>query len=81
MHAVITKDRIDIYRANEFPNNKWESLLKELKAEHVPTAMPQGKIMQVVSDGGGMTAFIYRTNDLRDDEIVKILQKYGISTR
>jgi hypothetical protein len=81
MHAVISPVRIDIYKASALPNEKWESLLNELKAEHVPGSTPIGKRMAAaVNADGGMTAFIYRTSDLRDDEIVKILQQYGIST-
>lgn len=34
MHGVIWESRIDILGVGPFPNEKWERLLDELKAEH-----------------------------------------------
>jgi hypothetical protein len=55
-------------------------MLDELKAEHVPSATPVGKRMAVAPGLGiGMyTAFIYRTTAVQDEELVRILEKYGI---
>ncbi len=79
MRAVIWKHRIDILRADQLPNEKWDGLLDELKAEHVPSATPIGKRLAVVGvSAGGTVAFIYRTSDMPDEQVVEILRKHGI---
>jgi hypothetical protein len=82
MEAVITQRRIDILEANSLPKDSWELLLDELRAEHVPSATPTGKRMAVVGNPkGGMDAFIFRTASMSDEEVIRILGKYGISAR
>jgi hypothetical protein len=79
MHATIWQNRIDILGAESLPKEKWVPLLDELKAEHVPSATPVGKRMAIFATPSGRTdAFIYRTTDMADEEIIRILGKYGI---
>jgi hypothetical protein len=80
MHATFWKHRIDIFDAGSLPKQAWEPLLDELKAEHVPSATPIGKRMAVASGSseGIYTAFIYRTMAIPDEELARILDKYGI---
>lgn len=82
MHAVVWKHRIDIFGAQALPKDKWDPLLNELKAEHVPSATPPGKRAAVVGGPGGQTdAFVYRTADMADEEVIRILDKYGITAK
>jgi hypothetical protein len=54
-------------------------MLDELKAEHVPGLTPNGKRMMVaVAPGGRMDGFIYRTTSMTDQDVIRILRKYGI---
>ncbi|GEM_PF-4388962 len=79
MHAIVSRNRIDILGAQSLPKGKWEPLLDELKAEHVPSATPAGKRHAISMTPSGRTdAFIYRTADMADEEIIRILGKYGI---
>lgn len=78
MHATIWKDRIDILGSESLPKEKWEPLLDELKAEHVPSFTPVGKRMAICVTSGRTDCFIYRTTDMSDEEIIRILRNYGI---
>lgn len=79
MEASVSQNRIDILGA-ALPKEKWESLLDELKAEHVRGQTPFGKRMSVVvSRSGRIDALIYRTAIMADKEVIRILGKYGIS--
>jgi hypothetical protein len=79
MHATIWQDRIGILGAESLPKEKWEPLLDELKAEHVPSGTPAGKRHAIFLTPTGRTdAFVYRTTDMADEEIIRILGKYGI---
>jgi hypothetical protein len=78
MEASVSQNRIDILGA-ELPKEKWESLLNELKAEHVRGHTPFGKRMSVVvGPSGHIHALIYRTTTMPDKEVIRILGKYGI---
>jgi hypothetical protein len=82
MRATIWPHRIDILGANSLAQQEWEPLLNDLRAEHVPSATPVGKRMAVTLGLGGRTdAFVYRTAPIPDDEVVRILGKYGIAAR
>lgn len=82
MQAIVWHHRIDILRANSVPKEVWESLLNELKAEHVPSFTPVGKRMAAaVGPTGRVDAFVYRTAPIADDEVIHILAKYGIAAR
>jgi hypothetical protein len=79
MYATLWPSRIDILSAGSFPKESWESLLNELKAEHVASATPIGKRMAATLRQDGQTdVFIYRTSVIPDEEVVRILAKYGI---
>jgi hypothetical protein len=79
MHAIIRRVRIDIFGVESLPRERWEPLLDELKAEHVPSATPAGKRHAIFPTASGRTdAFVYRTTDMADEEIIRILEKYGI---
>jgi hypothetical protein len=78
MHAIVHPSRIDIEGVNGLPKDKWEPLLDELKAVHMPRLMLTGRRMLVTTKPTGrVDAFIYRTG-LTDQEVVSILAKYGI---
>ena len=58
MHASVRRNRIDILGAVAVSKESWESMLDELKAEHVPALTPTGKRMSVVvSPNGRVDAF------------------------
>ncbi len=79
MHAIVRPTRIDIEGANAVETESWQPMLDELKAEHVPGLTPNGKRMTVaVAPGGRMDGFIYRTTSMADQDVIRILQKYGI---
>jgi len=78
VEAQISQERIVILGAS-LPKESWEPLLDELKAEHVPSLMQQGKRSSVVvGPTGRVDAFIYRTTPMPDEEVVRILGKHGI---
>jgi hypothetical protein len=77
MFAIIRTHRIDISGMNNLLPISRETMLNELKAEHVPGQTPFGDRMLVVPNG----IFILRVNDLfdmPDAEVVKIVERYGI---
>lgn len=79
MKAIIWPNRIDILGA-ALPKDAWEPLLDDLQAEHVPALTPTGKrLSAVVGPGGRIDAFVYRTHEISDAEVVRILAKYGIA--
>ena len=79
MHAIVRPSRIDIEGANAVAAEVWQPMLDELKAEHLPGLTPTGKRMMVaVGPSGRMDGFIYRTTVTADEDVVRILTKYGI---
>jgi len=79
MHAIVRPSRIDIEGANAVEAEVWQPMLDELKAEHVPGLTPTGKRMMVaVGPSGRINGFIYRTTAMADEDVVRILRKYGI---
>ena len=80
MKIIVCHDRIDI---TEIPLNhriKWEPVLDELRAMHLPGLYQEGKRMGVSVVDGQVHAYIYRTDKTPpEEEIRKILQKHGIS--
>jgi hypothetical protein len=77
MHAIVRQRRIDISAGNDLAPRLWETMLDELKAEHVSGQTPIGQRMLVTEKD----IFIFRMNDLldmADAEVVRILEKYGI---
>lgn len=81
MRAIVWRHRIDILGSESLPKEKWDPLLDDLKAEHVPSVTPTGKRVAIVSSSAGVDAFVYRTANMTDDEIVRILDTYGIPSR
>jgi len=78
MNAIVWPNRIDIL-GSTLEKRLWEPLLDELNAEHVPSFTPTGKRLSVVvSPRGRLDAFIYRTRQIGDDVVIRILAKYGI---
>lgn len=79
MRAIIYPDRIVILGTQILPKESGEPLLDELRAEHVPSWTPVGKRHVVVPGKAGATdTVIYRTHDIPDKEITRILAKHGI---
>jgi len=80
MIITIRGDSIDI---TEIPSNQhieWESLLNELKAEHIPACYQDGKRMGARVVEGKAHVFMYRTANMPpESEILKILGSYGIA--
>jgi hypothetical protein len=82
MEATVEPGRIVILGTSSLPREEWETILNDLKAEHVPAFTPTGKRMAVaVSPAGRIDAFIYRTAQMPDDEVVRILTKQNIPAR
>jgi len=80
MRATIWPDRIDILGADSLPRQKWEPLLNDLKAVHVPSVTAVGKRMAVTVGRSGRTdASVYRSTPIPDNEVIRILAKYGIT--
>ena len=79
MQAVIRPRRIDFLGASQLTKEEWESLLDELKAVEVPSLTPTGKRMLVIlNPDGRIDSFVYRTSQIPDKDIFRILAKYGI---
>ncbi len=79
MDATVWHDHIDIFGAGTLRKETWERLLDELKAEHVPSFTLTGKMMLIDESARGRTnAIVYRTRAIRDQQIIRILAKYGI---
>jgi hypothetical protein len=79
MEAIVEPTRIILQGTSSLPKQDWECLLDDLKAEHVPQFTPTGKRMAVfVSPTGRIDALIYRTTEMPDDEVVRILAKHNI---
>jgi hypothetical protein len=82
MRAIVRATRIDIEGANAVEAEVWQPMLDELKVEHVPGLTPHGKRMMVaVGPSGRMDGFIYRTTAMADEDVVRILRKYGIDAK
>jgi hypothetical protein len=81
MIVTIRGDSIDI---TEIPSNlqiEWESVLNELKAEHIPGMHQDGKRMAVSVVQGKVHALIYRTEKAPPEaQILEILKRHGIET-
>jgi hypothetical protein len=80
MKVTIQEGCIDIY---EIPLNhhiEWESLLNELRAEHIPGWYQGGKRMGSSIVEGKVHVFIYRTPEmLSEAQILEILKRHGIA--
>ncbi len=82
MHAVVWPNCIDIFGAGALSQETWERLLDELKAEHVPSLTPTGTRMSVGQTAKGQTnVTVYRTAAMLGQEIIRILERYGIEAR
>ncbi|MFZ0737912.1 MAG: hypothetical protein WBL70_19085 [Candidatus Acidiferrales bacterium] len=79
MHATVFPDRIDIFGSG-LTKDLWIRLLDELKAEDVPGRTQTGKRMAAAGSPSGPVAFIYRTTPMSNEEVIRILGKYGIQT-
>ena len=83
MHADIWPDRIaisiDILEANSLRQEELQSLLTDLKAEHVPSFTPVGERVAVTAGlDHRIDVTVYRTAPMSDEEITTILAKYRI---
>ena len=80
MIITIRGDSIDI---TEIPLNQhieWESLLNELKVEHIPGWYQDGKRMDVSVVEGKAHVFIYRTANMPPEaKLLEILKRHGIA--
>jgi hypothetical protein len=80
MIVTIRGDSIDI---SEIPINQhieWESILNDLKAEHIPGMHQDGKRMAVSIVQGKVHALIYRTAKTPpEQQILEILKSHGIA--
>jgi hypothetical protein len=82
MKATVWPHRIDILEADSLPRETWEPLLNDLKAEPIPGFTPSGKrvaLSAARAPRGGTDAFIYRSTNMSDDEVIRILGTYGIA--
>ena len=80
MIITIRDDSIDI---TEIPLNQhieWESLLNELKSEHIPGWYQDGKRMDGSVAEGKAHVFIYRTPEMPPEpQVLEILKRHGIA--
>jgi hypothetical protein len=80
MKITIHNERIDI---TEFPLGnriQWNSILDELKSEHLPGLYQRGKRMGMNIVDGRLHAYIYRTGKTPPEpEILEILKRHGIA--
>ena len=80
MYAILFPTRIDLCGGNCLPDEKFQLLLNDLKAEYVPGLMQNGRRSSTAVDNDGhMTTFVQRTPGMTDSEITDILSKHGIS--
>ena len=80
MKVTIHNGMIDINEIPMYPPIKWEPILDELKAEHIPGLYQQGKRMGVSIVNGKIRAYIYLTDKTPpESEILEILNRHGIS--
>jgi hypothetical protein len=80
MIITIRGDSIDIAEIPLNQHIEWESLLNELKAEHIPGWYQDGKRMDVSVLEGKAHVFIYRTANMPSEaEILEILGHYEIA--
>jgi hypothetical protein len=79
MIITIRGDSIDITEIPLDQHIEWESLLNELKSEHIPGWYQDGKRMGVSIVDGKAHVFIYRTEKTPSEpQILEILKRHGI---
>jgi hypothetical protein len=79
MIVTIREDSIDITEISLNQHIEWESLLNELKAEHIPGWYQDGKRMGSSIVEGKVHVFIYRTANMPPEaKILEILKRHGI---
>jgi hypothetical protein len=79
MIVTIRGDSIDITEIPLSHHIEWESLLNDLKAEHIPGMHQDGKRMAVSIVQGKVHALIYRTAKTPPEpQILQILKSHGI---
>lgn len=79
MHATVFPGRIDIV-GDLLSQELWKRLLDELKAEGVSSATQTGKRMSGTTSAMRPVSFIYRSTPMPDEEVIRILGRYGIQT-
>jgi hypothetical protein len=81
MIVTIREDSVDITEIPLSHHIEWESLLNELKVEHIPGWYFQdGKRMGSSIVDGKAHVFIYRTANMPPEaKILEILKQHGIS--
>lgn len=81
MKVTIHDGMIDVSEIRMYPPIKWEPILDELKAEHIPGLYQQGKRMGVSIVNDRIRAYIYLTDrTLPEPEILEILKRHGITS-
>jgi hypothetical protein len=79
MKVTIHEERIDITELPIDDRIDWDSVLNELKAEHIPGAYQTGRRMGVTIMSGKAHAFIYRTDKTPPEPTIReILKRHGI---
>jgi hypothetical protein len=59
MHAIVRPARIDIEGSSAIAREKWDPLLDDLKAVHIPGLTPTGKGLWLLSaPPGGLTPLL-----------------------
>jgi hypothetical protein len=80
MIITIRGDSIDITEIPLSQHIEWESVLNELKAEHIPGWYQDGKRMGISIVEGKTHVFIYRTFNMPPEaKILEILKRHGIT--
>jgi len=80
--ATIQNGMIDFSEIPLFPRIQWDSILDELKAEHLPGLYQTGKRMGVAIVDGRLRAYVHLTDEMpAEPEIFEILKRHGIEGR
>lgn len=79
MKVRIQNGMIDVSEIPLYAQVKWEPILDELRAEHIPGLYQQGKRMGVSVENGRLHAYIYVSEKTPPEpKILEILERHGI---
>ena len=79
MKVRIHNGMIDVSEIPIYPPIKWEPILDELKAVHIPGLYQHGKRTGVSIESGRLRAYIYLTGKTPPEpKILEILERHGI---
>ena len=79
MKVAIHNGMIDVSEIPLYPPIRWEPILDELSAEHIPGLYQHGRRMGVSIENGRLRAYVYLTDRTpTEPKILEILERHGI---